>query len=61
MFLLELLSKCAGIGFGFIIGPSGFGKTFALREVCNTNPKVVLYYEIREPTTFVAGLSKELG
>ena len=46
--------------FGVIIGPSGTGKTSAVRELCNNNPHGVLYFEIKEPNSFVKQLSKEL-
>ena len=46
--------------FGVIIGPSGNGKTFTMRELCNRFPEGVLYYHITSPESFVSGLSKEI-
>jgi len=46
--------------FGVVIGPSGSGKTYAVTHLCNKYPKVVIYYEIVEPSAFVLSLSKEM-
>ena len=43
--------------FGIIIGPSGSGKTY---DLCTKHPKVVIYYEVREPSAFISGLIKEI-
>ena len=47
--------------FGVVIGPSGSGKTSIITELCNKNPQGVLYYEVRQPNSFVNGLSREIG
>ena len=47
--------------FGVVIGPSGSGKTCVITELCNKFPEGTLYYEVREPSTVVSGLSKEIN
>ena len=47
--------------FGAIMEPSGSGKTYAVRSLCNLFPQGVLYYEVKVPGSFVEGLSKEVA
>ena len=47
--------------FGLVIGPSGSGKSYAIKDFCNQFPEGMIYHEIVEPSSFVTSLSKELG
>ena len=60
-FLLETWEKLKETHFGVTFGPSSSGKTSAMRELCDSHPEGVLYYEIHEPTNFVYALGQEIG
>lgn len=47
--------------FGVVLGPSGTGKTYLTRLVCNLYPSGVLYYEIVLPSYLPEGLAKTVG
>jgi len=38
--------------FGIVIGPSGTGKTFAVRNLYRSYPSRAFYYEVREHSSF---------
>jgi len=46
--------------FGIVMGPSGTGKTFAIRNLCRSYPSGAIYYEVREHSFFAENLSKEV-
>ena len=47
--------------FGIVIGPSGTGKTMAIRNFCRLYPSAILYFEVREVNFFAEELAKEAG
>ena len=47
--------------FGVIVGPSGTGKTIAVKDLCHTYPEGVFYHEISDPKSFVLALAEEVG
>ena len=47
--------------FGIVIGPSGTGKTMAIRNFCRMYPSGVMYYEVREASFFAEELAEEVG
>ena len=60
LFLLEDKQKDSTC-FGAIIGPSGTGKTLAVKDLCNRYPEGVLYHEVWEPKRFVEALAEDVG
>ncbi len=47
--------------FGVVIAPSGTGKSYATRVVCNEDPSWILYHEIYEPRNAARELAKAAG
>lgn len=47
--------------FGVVVGPSGTGKTVAVKNLCQQFPEGVLYHEISQPECFVQALAEEIG
>ena len=47
--------------FGAIIGPTGTGKTLAVKDLCNRYPEGVLYHEVELSKCFVEALAKDVG
>ena len=61
-YLLRPSSKTNDVEmFGLIIGPSGAGKTCAVKKVCSQNPSGILYFEISEAENFHEKLAEEIG
>lgn len=52
------LIAARGNFFGVVYGPSGVGKTDAIREACRSHPKGVLYLEVYEPRNLARELAK---
>lgn len=44
--------------FGIVLGPSGTGKTYLTRDVCNQDPCGVLYHEIYDPLSAAEELAQ---
>jgi len=47
--------------FSILIGPSGSGKSYIVRKLCNQFSHGVLYFEIKEPENFAIWLAEEVG
>ena len=58
--LLHNRSSCDGL-FGVILGPSGTGKTYAMRVACNADSSFILYCEIYELRMTAQELSRAAG
>ena len=55
----DLVSDARNKQFGVIVGPTRTGKSAVVRNVCNKDPKGLLYVEVTEPGKFVQRLAQE--
>ena len=47
--------------FRVIVGPSGTGKTIAVKDLCHTYPEGMFYHKISDPKSFVLALAEEVS